>query len=175
MSCIIENGYELACASTGGINKLLIGSWDVNAEFSVSTATASLNVVTGATGVSNPLYSMEQDIEYAGLTQPIQVNRENGTVFFETVLTVKFIELDFELRNLVVALARAPIYAVVQSNAGQYYLLGVESAGRISEGTADLGTAFEDMNGATLSFTFRSKNGIYLLDENLLGAGIPLA
>ena len=118
---------------------------------------------------------MEQDIEYAGLTQPIQVNRENGTVHVETVLTVKFIELDFALRNLVVALSRAPIYAVVESNSGQYYILGVESAGRISEGSADLGTAFGDMNGATLTFTFKSKNGIFLLDENILGTDIPLA
>jgi len=175
MSCIIENGYELACASTGGIKRVLIGSFDADAEYDISTATASLNVVVGATGLSNPLYAMEQDIEYSGLSQPIQVNRENGTVHFETVLTVKFIELDFELRNLVVALARAPIYAVVESNSGQYYILGVESAGRLSEGTADLGTEFSDLNGAELSFTFKSKNGVYLLDETILGTDIPVA
>jgi hypothetical protein len=175
MSCIIDNGYELSCASVGGVELVYIGTYDADAEWSLSVATASLNVVTGVTGLGNPVYNFEQDLEYAGVSQPIVVNRENGTVHFTTDLTVKFVEMDFELRNTVVALARAPIYAIVKSNAGHYYLLCAESAGRLSEGTADLGTAFEDMNGATLTFQFKSKNGLYLLDETLLGTAITIA
>ena len=175
MSCIIENGYELACASTGGIKRVWVGTWDADADYTISTATASLGVITGATGITNPLYEMEQDIEYSGLSQPIQVNRDNGTVHFETQLTLKFIELDFELRNLVVALSRAPLYAVVESNAGKFYILGVESPGRVSEGESSLGTTFDDLNGVELTIQFKSKNGIYPLDENIIGTDLPLA
>ena len=42
-------------------------------------------------------------------------------------------------RNLAVSLGRAPVFAVVKSNAGEHYLLGMESAGRATEGTASLG------------------------------------
>jgi hypothetical protein len=117
---------------------------------------------------------MEQDIEFAGLEQTGQFSRENGSVFYQSVLSVKFIELDKELRNLVLALGKAPVYAVIKSNAGQVYILGVESAGRATEGVASLGVAQGDLNGATLSFTFSSANGAYLMDEAVLGTDITI-
>lgn len=168
MSCIIDNGFALGCNSIGGIEKVYIGT------YSAATYTYdATNIVTGVTG-ADTVYLFEQDIEFAGLEQTGQFSRENGTVFYESVLSTKFIELDAALRNTILALGKAPVYAVVKSNAGAYYILGVESAGRATEGTASLGVAQGDMNGATLSFTFKSQNGAYLLDSAVLGTDIVI-
>jgi len=169
-NCIIDNGYELGCNSIGGVESVWIGTYD-----SVTTYTMGVtsSIVEGATG-ANTVYKFEQDIEFAGLEQTGQFSRENGTVFFESVLSVKFIELDSDLRNTLIALSRAPLYAVVKANAGQYFILGVESSGRASEGVASLGIAQGDMNGVTLSFTWKSPNGMFLLDETILGTDIPV-
>ena len=169
MSCILDSGFTLGCNSIGGIEKVWIGTYSAAATYTFDVD----EVVTGATS-TNSVYLMEQDIEFAGLEQTGQFSRENGSVFYQSVLSVKFVELDKELRNLVLALGKAPVYAVVKSNAGHYYILGVESAGRATEGVASVGVAQGDLNGATLSFTFSSANGAYLMDEAVLGTDITI-
>jgi hypothetical protein len=167
MACIIDNGYTMNCNSIGGVSKVYIGTYDQAAAWTLDVD----NKVTAVT-IANSMYNFEQDIEFAGLEQTGTYSRENGTVFYESKLSVKFIELDNDLRNTVLALGKAPIYAVIISNAGHAYILGVESAGRATEGTASLGVAQGDMNGATLSFTFKSPNGAFMtdsVDETALG------
>jgi len=169
MSCTIDNGLALGCNSIGGIEKVWIGTYSGGTTYTLDAT----NVVTGATG-ANDVYLFEQDIEFSGLEQNGQFSRENGTVFYESVLSVKFIELDSTLRNTILALGKAPVYATVKSNAGHYYILGLESAGRATEGVASLGLAQGDMNGATLSFTWKSQNGAYLIDGAIIGTDIPV-
>lgn len=168
-NCIIDSGYDLGCSSIGGLEKVWIGSYSATTAYAFDTD----NVVTGATG-ANDVYLMDMDIEFGGLEQTGTFSRENGTVFYESKLSVKFIELDKDLRNLIIKLGRAPIYAVVKSNAGHTYILGVESAGRATEGTASLGVAQGDMNGATFTFTWKSQNGAFLMDESVLGTDIVI-
>jgi hypothetical protein len=169
MSCIIDEGYTLGCSSIGGVEKVWIGTYAADQTYAYD----ALNVISAVTnGVT--VYLMEQDMEFAGLNQTGQFSRENGTVFYESVLSVKFIELTAELRNLVIALGRAPIFAVVKSNAGEYYACGVESAGRATAGVASLGIAQGDLNGATFEITWKTPNGVYLLDEVVLGTDITI-
>jgi len=169
MSCVIDNGYTLGCSSIGGVEKVWIGTYSADQAYTFD----ALNIITGVVnGVT--VYLMEQDMEFAGLNQTGNFSRENGTVFYESVLSVKFIELTAELRNLVIALGRAPIFAVVKSNAGTYYACGVESAGRATAGVASLGIAQGDLNGATFEITWKTPNGVFLIDETLLGTDITI-
>jgi len=169
MSCIIDTGYVLGCNTIGGVEKVWIGTYSADQAYSYDAD----NIITGVTsGVT--VYLMEQDMEFAGLNQTGNFSRENGSVFYESVLSVKFIELTAELRNLVIALGRAPIFAVVKSNAGEYYACGVESAGRATAGVASLGIAQGDLNGATFEITWRTPNGVFLLEDTVLGTGITI-
>jgi hypothetical protein len=169
-NCILDQGYTLGCATVGGVEKVWLGNFDPTATFTYDAN----NVITGVT-TSESVYLMDQDIEYAGISQPGTISRENGTVYYDTNLSLKFIELDAELRNLLVAVGRAPLFAVVKSNSGSYYFCGVESAGRVTESTADLGVALTDMNGASLVINWKSANGIYLMDDTVLGTDITIA
>jgi hypothetical protein len=169
MSCIIDNGYTLGCNSIGGVEKVWIGTYSSDATYTLDIASVITGVTSGQT-----VYLFEQDMEFAGLNQTGQFSRENGTVFYESVLTTKFTNLDASLRNSILALGKAPVFAVVKSNAGLFYIVGVETAGRATEGSASLGVAMGDMNGATLSFTWRSQNGAYLINGALIGTDIPV-
>lgn len=168
-NCIIDGGYTLGCSSIGGVEKVWVGTYSSNQTYTLDID----NVITAVTS-GQTVYLMEQDMEYAGLNQTGTFSRENGTVFYESVLSLKFIELTAELRNLVVALGRAPLFAVVKSNAGAYYLCGLESAGRATAGVASLGIAQGDLNGATLEVTWKTPNGIFLMDAGVLGTNIPI-
>lgn len=169
MSCIIDGGYTLGCSSIGGVEKVWIGTYSASQAYSLDID----NIITAVTS-GQTVYLMEQDMEYAGLNQTGTFSRENGTVFYESVLSLKFIELSAELRNLIVALGRAPLFAVVKSNAGAYYLCGLESAGRATAGVASLGIAQGDLNGATLEVTWKTPNGVFLLNAGVLGTDIPI-
>lgn len=171
-NCEISNGYTLGCNTIGGVEKVWIGTWAAGAEFTTGVA-PNENLIISASNAPT-VYLFDQDLEFAGLEQTGVFERENGTVHYESVLSVKFIHLTNELRNTIVALGRAPLFAVVKSNAGEYYVLGAETAGRVTEGVASLGVAMSDMNGADLSITWKSKDGAFLLEESVLGTDIPV-
>jgi hypothetical protein len=170
-NCNLDQGYVLGCSSIGGVEKVWVGEYIDN----VVVAQDACGIITGITTTGLTVYQMEQDIEFAGLVQTGNYSRENGTVFYQSDLSMKFIGLDCNLRNLMVQLGRSPLFAVVKSNAGDYYYLGLESSGRASAGDANLGVLFGDMNGLTQTLTFKSANGALLMNGGLIGTTITVA
>jgi hypothetical protein len=168
MACIIDNGYTLGCASIGGVEEVYLATFDGDATYTLDVN----NIITACT--SQSVYRFEQDSEYAGLAQNGVYTRENGTVHYESILSLKFVDLDATLRNSILALGKAPLFAVIKSVAGLYYVAGVETAGRATNGVASLGTAYSDMNGATLEITWKSQNGVYLMNASVLGTDITV-
>ena len=170
-TCNLTDGYVLGCSSIGGVEKVWIGEWE---DIGTGYTQDSCGIITGVTTPGFSAYTFEQDIEFAGLVQTGQFSRENGTVFYESALTIKLIGLDCNVRNNMVQLGRAPLFAVVKSNAGDYYFLGLESAGRATAGEASVGTALGDMNGLSMTITWKSANGAFLLDGDVLNNGITI-
>lgn len=166
MSCIINDGYELGCSTIGGIEKVYLGTYDAATAYALDADSVISGVTSGAT-----VYMFEQDVEYAGLNQTGAFAPENNTVYYESVLSLKFTNLDADLRNTVLALGRAPLVAVIKSNTGNYFLLGSNLAGRATASTLSLGVAMGDLNGATMEITFKSQDGAFLIDEDLVPTG----
>ena len=169
-TCNLTDGYILGCSSIGGVEKLWIGEWEDIVGYQQSACGTITGLTSGFT-----VYEFEQDIEHAGLTQAGNYDRNNGTVFYESTVSLKMIGLDCNVRERLVELGRAPLIAVVKSNAGDYYLCGVETAGRASAGDASLGVALGDMNGVNLSISWKSSNGVFLMAEALFGTKITVA
>jgi len=169
-TCNLTDGYVLGCSSIGGVELVYIGEWVEG----VTVTQDSCGIITGITTTGLTVYQFEQDIEHAGLAQTGQYSREAGTVFYESNLSIKLIGLDCNVRNRMVELGRAPLFAVVKSNAGDWYYLGLESAGRASAGEASLGTALGDMNGLNQTIQWKSANGAYLINGALVGTSITV-
>lgn len=170
-NCNLSEGYVLGCSSIGGVELVYIGEWQEG----VTVQQDACGIITGITTTGLTVYQFEQDIEHAGLTQAGQYSRENGTVFYESNLSMKLIGLDCNVRNNMIQLGRAPLFAVVKSNAGDWYYLGLESAGRASAGDASLGTALGDMNGLNQTIQWKSANGAFLINGALVGTTIAVA
>lgn len=169
MSCILNQGYQLGCQVIGGIEKVYLGTWSEDTTYAYSPT----NVITGITsGVT--IYEMVGDIEFFGLNQTGNFSREMGTTFYQSDLILKFIHLDADLRNLLIALGRSPLVAAIKSNQGDWYFAGVESAGRSIEGSASVGTLLGDLNGANLTVSWKSANGVYLMNQSLVGTSLPI-
>lgn len=169
-TCNLTDGYVLGCSTIGGVEKIWLGEYVDNVIFTQD----SCGIITGITTTGLTVYQFEQDIEHAGLTQTGQFSRENGTTFYESNLSLKMIELDCNVRNRLVEAGRAPLFAIVKSNSGNYYYCGIESAGRASAGEAGLGVALGDMNGVSLTIQWKSANGVYLINGALVGTTITV-
>ena len=169
-TCNLTDGYILGCSSIGGVEKLWLGEWEDVVAYTHSPNGTITGLTSGFT-----VYEFEQDIEHAGLTQAGNYDRNNGTVFYESTVSMKMIGLDADVRKRLIELGRSPLSAVVLSNAGDYYICGIESAGRATAGTASVGVALADQNGVDLTISWMSANGVFLMAPALLGTKIVIA
>jgi hypothetical protein len=168
-SCLVQEGWNLGCNVVGGVKRAWVGTWSAESTYQYDID----NIITGVTsGIT--VYEIEMDIEFGSFVSNGAFSRENGSVFYETLVGFKFVHLTAELRNLINAIGRAPLVCIVESNSGEFYYCGVSSAGRASEGIAQTGQALGDHNGATLTISFKDAYPPYLLDPTVLGTDIPI-
>lgn len=153
MSCYINSGVALGCSDgIGGIKKIYI----VGGGGSVTGYTYDVDGgITGATSSSGTtLYGFELKRNTSSLAQNTTKNFENGTIYFEQVLTAIMYKYDQDKRNQLKVLSQndnIQIVAVDQNDV--QYLLGQINGMYLSGGSAATGTAFGDRNGFEMIFT----------------------
>jgi hypothetical protein len=156
MSCYISSGVDLGCSDgIGGIKSIwVLGASGATAPSVSSVAiTGTTGPITGITG-SGVWYNFELKRNTSSLSQNTTKNFENGTIFWEQVLTAVLFKYDQDKRNILLELGqndKIQIVAVDQNDV-QYYL-GQVNGMYLSGGSAATGTAFGDRNGYELIFT----------------------
>ena len=153
MSCYISEGVQIGCSDgIGGIKEIYVLGGSTGATISGITYNAN-GAITGITG-SGSLYQFQLKRNTSSLVQTVNKSFENGTIFFEQVLTAVMFKYDQDKRDLLKILSQndqIKIIAVDQN--GTQYLLGQENGMYLGSGDANSGTAFGDRNGYTLGFT----------------------
>ena len=164
MSCYISSGVQLGCSDgIGGIKKIYI----VGGGGSVSGYTYEDDgAITGATSTTGTtLFGFELKRNTSSLVQTVTKNYENGSIYFDQVLSAVFYKYDQQKRNELKVLSQndnLQIIAIDQNNT--YYVLGQVNGMYLSGGNAGSGKAFGDLNGFTLEFKgweFTPANTIY--------------
>ena len=162
MPCYISSGLELGCSDgIGGIKKIYIvgGSGTTNGGVTGLTFNAS-GSITGATSASSTvLYGFELKRNTSSLSQNTTKNFENGTIFYEQVLTAILYKYDQDKRNQLLILGQNDAMEIIaiDQNDTQYYL-GQVNGMYLSGGSAATGTAYGDRNGFELIFTGQEPN-----------------
>jgi hypothetical protein len=169
MSCIITDGYDLGCFGTGGVKDIYIANYSSSATYTLDANDIIVSASNGST-----FYQFEQDIETAVFNESINPSRENGTVFYESTVGIKLFNNDATVRNLVKALAKAPLSVIILDNNGAYWFMGQDTAVRAVEGERGFGQAYGDMNGVTLSFSYKSSEPIPSIDSAIIGTDFTL-
>jgi hypothetical protein len=156
MSCYISSGVDLGCSDgIGGIKSIwVLGASGATAPSVSSVAiTGTTGPITGITG-SGVWYNFELKRNTSSLSQNTTKNFENGTIYWEQVLTAVLFKYDQDKRNQLLVLGQndqTQIIAIDQNDT-QYYL-GQVNGLYLSGGSAATGTAFGDRNGFELIFT----------------------
>jgi len=162
--CLITNGYSLGCRdSIGGVNEVYIGNFDSN----VTYTTGTNSIIEGFTGGTVSYYTFEQEVEVSEFTEKVTASTENGTVFYETTLSITLIKNDASLKNIMKLLTKGHLSIIVLDSRGVYHLLGKENGVRANDGTIGVGKAFGDLNGFTLSFLAKESEPANEIDQTL--------
>jgi hypothetical protein len=154
MSCYISSGVQLGCSDgIGGIKKIYIVG-GVTGEVTGYTYN-TIGAITGATSTTGTtLYGFELKRNTSSLSQNTTKSFENGTIYWEQVLTAIFFKYDQDKRNQLRILGQndqIQIVAIDQNDT--QYLLGQVNGMYLSGGSAATGTAFGDRNGFEMIFT----------------------
>lgn len=153
MSCFISSGIALGCSDgIGGIKKVyIVGGGGEVTGFTYS-ASGAITGATSSTGTT--LYGFEVKRNTSSLAQNVTKSFENGTIFFEQVLTIVAYYYDQDKRNLLKTLSQndqIQIVAIDQNDV--QYMLGQVNGMYLSGGSAATGTALSDRNGFEFVFT----------------------
>jgi YD repeat-containing protein len=152
MSCYIDSAIALGCSDgIGGIKKIyIVGGGEVTG-FTYD-ANGAITGATSTTGTT--LFGVELKRNTSSLAQNVNKNFENGTIYFEQVLTAILYKYDQDKRNKLKVLSqndKLQIIAIDQNDV--QYLLGQVNGLYLSGGSAGTGTAFGDRNGFEWIFT----------------------
>ena len=124
----------------------------------VSSTTEASGVITAITKASGKVFRKYELVPgTSSLTENINANVQNGTVFYAQELSIILNKLQANTRNEILLLAQNTLVAVVGDNNGKYWYLGKVSGINMSGGNGATGTANGDRSGYTLTFSASEK------------------
>lgn len=198
-SCLtITNGICRDCLdSVGGIKKAYLAAMDELANgvasFSLSNTDGHITDYTYNTGITNinwyPLVPQKNTSNYV---ETINISQENGTLFYNGVLTMNFGKMTMLKLNTINEMAKGDIGILfVDGNNKMWFLGGLNvtvTSGIPSAISVDgtngclignqsftTGTAKGDANGASLTFTCDMQHPVVEVDANGANIAVDLA
>ena len=171
--CLLTGGsYNDVCQAIGGGKNVWIGNFKRENKYTYDVN----NVIDGVAAGTPELFLFVHDAERIAFNQTGDYSEENNAVRQNLVLSIKGFDLDADARNKYLELVKAPMFAIVEAENGLFYMGGVDTPGRAFESNAGIGLLQTDQNGYNISFRWKSKNGLFLVDPEILNApdGITL-
>lgn len=149
-NCILDNGIALGCKdSLGGIKEAYIATFNGSEAYTIDVTT---DVITDISGTED-FFTFEQRNEQGEFTQTGNHSVENGSNFWEQVVSLIFTKNDAEKRNILKVLAQAPLLVIVKDQNNKYWVVGETNAADLTASTASVGKAYGDLNGTTITIT----------------------
>jgi len=152
-------GRALQCSdAVGGIKKIFfaqtLGALTIGSDEIIDDIAATT------------VFQYDLPTQTGNFTQNINASAENGTVFFEQVVTIKLNKLTPSDRNEIKILAQESLYIFVFDANNNLFLIGEENLANVTAGTISTGTGRGDMNGYDLTFTAYERIPARYLEQN---------
>mgnify|MGYP007090463441 CR=1 FL=1 len=168
MSCDLTHGRLEVCKEfVGGIKSVYFIPYGVLGAITYGATDASDRIATIAGTYSLYKYELKGANSFE---QTITSSRENGTTFVEQTLTFTIKGLDATTTKQMKLLAWGRPHVVIRTNAGNFFLAGLEHGMDVTTGLISNGTAMGDLNGYTLTLV-----GQEAIPANHLNVASPYA
>lgn len=152
--CELTSGYDKLCDRAGGIDTLYAFSTkDANGTSNIDTLTVVDGAVTALTLVSGKYaYPFNVEMETATFTDTAIGERANNAYAREQSATVVLHGNTASMIVQIENLCKGRTTLIAKMNDGTYEVLFLYNGAKVSDERTP-GTAYEDMNGNTLTFT----------------------
>ena len=168
MSCDLTHGRLEVCKEfVGGIKSVYFIPYGVLGAITYGATDVSDRIATIAGTYSLYKYELKGANSFE---QTITSSRENGTTFVEQTLTFTIKGLDATTTKQMKLLAWGRPHVVIRTNAGNFFLAGLEHGMDVTTGLISNGTAMGDLNGYTLTLV-----GQEAIPANHLNVASPYA
>jgi hypothetical protein len=164
MSCTIENGYSIPCRDLGGLKDLWITTWNSN-ESKDAIAYDIKGVIDKLPPSTYHLFCLM--LESASYQETLEANTENGTTYWRQTLSVVFYKINQDLLNMIQTLVQGRFRIIFQDQNGEYRLFGLENPVRTIEASIQTGKMFNELNGATVTFSTLSERPAATIGKQL--------
>jgi len=150
MACELVQGDEILCRdSTGGVREAYIAKFD-----NVISATAtSGQVSTIAMAGGTKFYTYQLEKENGVYTNNMTGSVENGTTFWESLLTFTMKKMSASQKNALQNLSQSRLMVIVKDNNDKYWIMGRTRGADALDIQGTSGQAFGDLNGATVNIS----------------------
>lgn len=150
MPCDLANGRVEPCKdSVGGLDAIYFINYKIkDTDITYTAGTDEISDINGITSLYK--YELKGNNSFE---ETITSSRENGTTFFEQVLSVELKKQDLATTKNVKLLAYGRPHIVVRNRAGQFKIAGLLRGMDLTAGTISDGVAMGDFNGYKLTFT----------------------
>lgn len=155
MACDIAAGRIEPCKdSIGGLDAIyFVNDGDITG-YTMGTL-ANIDVIDSVSGTPSAYkFDLKGNSTYQ---EDIVSSRENGTTFFQQVLTVTLKKLDVATHKAVKLLAYGNPKVIIKDNNGNFFLAGKDFGMDVTGGTVVTGGAMGDLSGYTLVLTGMEK------------------
>ena len=146
-NCTLTSGIALECLnSTGGVKNVYIAAFSDATTFTYDTDD-SIDAITS----SETFYTFKFRPQTASFGEELTKSLENGTTFYTQTLSMIFHKIDAAKRNNMLLLAGTSMHVIVETQNGDYWLLGAANGADVSANTSGVGQNFGDLNGYNIS------------------------
>ena len=142
-NCTLTGGIPLECLnSTGGVKNVYIASFS-----DATTFTYDAEEIIDDVTSSETFYTFKFRPQTAEYGEELQKSLENGTTFYTQTLSMVFHKIDAAKRNSMLLLANSQMHVIVETQNGDYWLMGEANGADVVTNTSGVGKAFNDLNG----------------------------
>lgn len=162
MSCSnnITNSFTIDCLdSNGGVAEIKVRAFSATLA-SDGLATVTSGQVTFAGAGLTDWFLFEVAEETSNFSDDGATDRASGTTVKTHVCTYVNNKLKAAFRNTLNNMHGMLVHVAVKDNNGNSWLLGYERGMIVSASTSGSGTAFNERNGYSVTFTGREKDGM---------------
>ena len=171
MACLITKGRNEPCKDTvGGLRAVYLIDYGTLGAITYAASSDEITALAGAPTAYK--YELKGN---SNLEQTITSSRENGTTFYDQILTMTLKKLSPETNDELALIAVARPHIVVEDNNENFFLVGLDLGADCNGGTVVNGAADGDLSGYTLSFQGMEKKPANFLQGGVTGVGITVS
>lgn len=165
--------YEQPCDQTGGVEMIYVGAHTGTSDTTFSTLAIADGEVTDITlAGAKTMQPWSVEMETANFTQSSAGERATSSSSVTQTGVTTLVGYDALMAKNLTALIKSKTFVIAKDNEGVFrlYFHKFGAKAQVEEGT---GTAMEDMNGSTVTFTSKDKDFAPVVSSTLLLALLP--